>query len=210
MVILIYCLHYKSHLVLVEQRCVHADISHAYSSRETTTFSSKILLGYFIWCPCKKGLSLVCSYLLQNGCRQCGTPVLLCGCYATVQLALFFKASFFKCTHHAHPHTRAHTQPCYLHLVKDGVGNHGNCSAVNFGSPYSCQPPDCDFTVAWVDSGQWVNFSLTAAVGPSNSSVWAAVGFSGDTLMVCVCVCVCGGGGGGGGDGKSTRLTPRH
>ena len=109
MVILIGCLHYKSHFVLVEQRCVHADISHAYSSRETTTFSSKILLGYFIWCPCKKGLSLVCSYLLQNGCRQCGTPVLLCGCYATVQLALFFKASFFKCTHHAHPHTCTHT-----------------------------------------------------------------------------------------------------
>ena len=82
-----------------------------------------------------------------------------------------------------------HTQPCHLHLVKDEIGNRGNCSGnINFRSPASCQPPDCDFTVAWVDSGLWVNFSLTAAVGPSNTSVWAAVGFSGDTLMVCVCV----------------------
>ena len=81
--------------------------------------------------------------------------------------------------------------------MKDETGNHGNCSdKVNFRSPVSCQPPDCDFTVAWVDSDLWVNFSLTAAVGPSNTSVWAAVGFSGDTLMVCAC-----GGGGEGGRG---------
>ena len=55
MVILIGSLHCKSHLVLVEQRCVHADISHAYSSRETT-FSSKLLLGYFILVSVQEGL----------------------------------------------------------------------------------------------------------------------------------------------------------
>ena len=52
-----------------------------------------------------------------------------------------------------------------------------------------------------MDSGQWVNFSLTAAVGPSNASIWAAVGFSRDIYMVCVCVFVWRGGGGGRGEG---------
>ena len=56
-----------------------------------------------------------------------------------------------------------------------------------------------------MDSGQWVNFSLTAAVGPSNTSIWAAVGFSRDIYMVCVCVCVWGGGGGGGGGRRGSK-----
>lgn len=86
------------------------------------------------------------------------------------------------------PHKACHPALHSRHLVEyESVSAHReDCRDVNFKSPPDCDPPDCDFTLAWVDSGQWVNFSLVA-VAPSNMSAWAAVGFSGDTLMVCVC-----------------------
>ena len=60
------------------------------------------------------------------------------------------------------------------------------CSSVNFRSPHHCRPEDCDFSVRWVDSGERVNFTLTAIVEGNHpaTSVWAAVGFSDNPLMV--------------------------
>ena len=48
---------------------------------------------------------------------------------------------------------------------------------VNFKSSHHCKPDECDFAVQWVDSGQRVNVTLSAAVS-GNTKVWAAVGFS--------------------------------
>lgn len=62
----------------------------------------------------------------------------------------------------------------------------GTCAQYNFKYPHCCSPPDCEFLVNWVDTGNgFINFTLIADV-PGNTSVWAALGFSDDDRMVSV------------------------
>lgn len=118
------------------------------------------------------------SYVILN---LLSVPLILVCNAVKPAVVRFIMASHF-------PHKACHPALHSSHLVEyESVSAHReDCRDVNFKSPPDCDPPDCDFTLAWVDSGQWVNFSLVA-IAPSNVSAWAAVGFSGDTLMVCVC-----------------------
>ena len=61
------------------------------------------------------------------------------------------------------------------------------CLADNYHYPHHCKVPDCDFMVAWRETGgkdgDTIIFDLKAKVTDS-SMVWAAIGFSEDAKMV--------------------------
>ena len=62
----------------------------------------------------------------------------------------------------------------------------GTCAEYNFKHPHCCSPPDCEFMVSWVDTGDgFVSFTLIADIS-DNTSVWAALGFSDNNKMVSV------------------------
>lgn len=70
----------------------------------------------------------------------------------------------------------------------------GSCLEHNFKAPPHCgsEPhPECMFTLNWnkIDNDM-IEFTLVASVA-ENTSVWAAVGFSGNSQMVSfVCIAV--------------------
>ena len=63
----------------------------------------------------------------------------------------------------------------------------------NFKAPHHCgsATQECEFTLKWKElDGSKVEYDLVATVA-GNASVWAAVGFSGDSKMVSLSLYVC-------------------